>query len=40
MLANYAAGSTMSSSDPNINNIMTSFNHDFAILPHWFYKTL
>ena len=38
MLANYAAGSTMSSSDPNINNIMTSFNHDFAILPHWFYK--
>ena len=37
MLVNYAAGSTKAA---NIKNIMTPFNHDFAILPHWFYKTM
>ena len=36
-LANYA-DSTMYSSDKNIKNIMTSLNHDFAILSNWFYK--
>ena len=28
----------MYSSDKNINNIMTSLNHGFAILSNWFYK--
>ena len=28
----------MCSPDKNINNIMTSLNHNFAILSNWFYK--
>ena len=37
-LANYAHDSPMCSSDKNIDNTMTSLNHDFAILSNWFYK--
>ena len=36
--ANYADDCTMYSSDKNINSIMISWNHNFAILANWFYK--
>ena len=35
-LANYANDSTVYSSGKNINNAMTSLNHDLTILSHWF----
>ena len=38
--ANYADDCTMYSSDKNINNIMISWNHNFAILANWFYKNV
>ena len=38
-IANYADDSTLySSSDKNINNIMTSLNQDFAILSNWLHN--
>ena len=37
-LVNYANDSTMHSSDKNINNAMTSLNHDFTVLSDWFNK--
>ena len=39
-LSNYADDSTMYLSDRNVNNIMTSLNHAFAILPNCFYKNV
>ena len=38
--ANYADDCTMYSSDKNINSIMISWNHNFAILANWFYKNV